>query len=150
MEGVSVNVYKGLRGYWARRGYQRLGNGGRATPADSSGRSRRRRRSFRWRRVKVAPRVKLMKLIIRSPKRFLIWLRDAYVKMMMGFATSRVCSAGYGGSVADADMSGFGRGPLKEYDQKMIVEIYKSLMVAQGQLVPQAGVPRSGVVVCRR
>lgn len=147
MESVSLIVQKGLRGYWASRGYQRLGVGGRGGPADPAGR----RRRFRWRRFKVARRVKLMKLIVRSPKRFLIWLRDAYVKMMMGFASSGICSAGYGGYMADAGISSFGRAPLKEYDKRVIVEIYKSLVVAQGQLVPhEAGDVHPGIVVCRR
>lgn len=143
MGAVSISIYKGLRAFWARRGYQRLGDGGRRVPAD-------RRRRFRLRRFKVAPRVKLMNLIIRSPKRFLIWLRDAYVKMMMGFATSRICTAGYGGSVADASISSFGKAPLKEYDKRMIVEIYKSLVVAQGQLVPREAVDLSSGLVVRR
>lgn len=101
--------------------------------------------------MKVAPRVRLVKLTVRSPKRFFIWLRDAYVSMMMGFATSRVCRAGYGGPIADAGITSFGRGPLKEYDQRMIIEIYKSMMVTQGQLVPREAVDiRSAVAVCRR
>ncbi|KAK4741619.1 hypothetical protein SAY87_025207 [Trapa incisa] len=133
MEGVSSTVYRGLSGYWARtrRGYRRLGGG--ADPA-----CRRRKLQFRWRRIKVAPRVKL---IIRSPKRLLTWLRDAYAKMMMRLASSRLCSSGYGCYVADAGISSFGKAPLKEYDKKMIIEIYKSLMLAQ------SGDARTAIVV---
>ncbi|KAJ6404144.1 hypothetical protein OIU84_012351 [Salix udensis] len=40
--------------------------------------------------------------------------------------------AGYGDRIA-----AFGARPIKEYDDKMIAEIYKSLVKAQGQLVPR-------------
>ncbi|KAK4779832.1 hypothetical protein SAY87_015938 [Trapa incisa] len=147
MEGVSVKVYRGMKSFWVRRGYQRLDE----QQAPAAGRARRRR--FRLRRLKVAPRLKLLRLIVRSPKRFLVWLRDNYMKMMMELAGSRVCSTGYGyyGYVVDPAISSFCRAPIKEYDQKMLIEIYKSLKVAQGQLVPrEAGELRSGTLVCRQ
>ena len=140
MEGVSVNVYKGLRGYWTRRNYQRLGGSGRGrkirTVDAGSGRTRRRRL---W-RFKISRKLKLkFRLnvsLLRSPKRLLIWLRDRYVRMMMGLANTRVCStAGFGGAVADPGINSFGSIPLKEYDQRVIVEIYKSLVAAQDKLV---------------
>jgi hypothetical protein len=87
----------------------------------------RRRRRFAW-RIKVKPKLKALKMS--SPKRFFVWLRDAYVKMMLGIANSRaIGTAGYG--------DGIGARPIKEYDEKMIIEIYKSLVMAQGQLVPR-------------
>lgn len=66
-----------------------------------------------------------------SPKRLLVWLRDSYVDMMMRLANSRTVGAsGYGGS-------GFGQRQMKEYDEKVLVEIYKSILMAQahGNLV---------------
>lgn len=71
------------------------------------------------------PKLRILKKA--SPKKFLVWLRDSYVKMMMRLANSRVVgSSGYGGS-------GFGSGPMKEYDEKVLVEIYKSILMAQAQ-----------------
>ncbi|CAN8280316.1 unnamed protein product [Cochlearia groenlandica] len=79
-----------------------------------------------WRIKIVRPKLRI--LIKRaSPKKLLVWLRDSYVKMMMRLANSRVVgSSGYGGS-------GFGSGPLKEYDEKALVEFYKSILMAQAQ-----------------
>lgn len=91
-----------------------------------------RRRRF-W-RIKIKPKLKILKMT--SPKKFFVWLRDAYVKMMMGFANSRVIGAGgYVAGVPDG-IAAFGQRPLKEYDEKMVIEIYKSLVMAQG-LVPR-------------
>ncbi|XP_004299916.1 PREDICTED: uncharacterized protein LOC101303708 [Fragaria vesca subsp. vesca] len=114
MEGVSATVHKGLRGYWRRRGYKKL-----------SGNGKKRRRVWR-RRIKLAPKLKLR--ITRFPK-FLVWLRDAYVNLMMRFANSRVFTTSYGGSVCHG--GSFGTRPLKEYDDKIIIDIYKSLMLSQ-------------------
>lgn len=128
MEGISVKAFRGLKSYWKKRGYERLGVSDRRSSdaVEEASTSSRRRRRFSW-RIKIKPRVKLQKLI-RAPKSFLIWLRDAYVKMMMRFANSRVCSAAsYGGT----GVGTFGIRPLKEYDQKLIVEIYKSVLLSQ-------------------
>ncbi|XP_054779979.1 uncharacterized protein LOC129287768 [Prosopis cineraria] len=137
MEGVSVSVLKGLKEYWKRRGYQRLNGSGRRrrrTCRVKLGSGRRRR--F-W-RIKMAPRIRFTR--IPSPKKMLLWLRDAYVRMMMRVANSRAMSfnmgcpvVGFGGGTPAL---GFGRGPLKEYDEKMIIQMYKSLMLRQAHLVP--------------
>ncbi|KAI3414379.1 uncharacterized protein J3R85_016378, partial [Psidium guajava] len=134
MEGASVVAYKGLRGYWRRRTYRRLGGSGsrRRMPVVELGSARRRRR---WScRIKVSPKLGFLrspKKFLLWPKKFLIWLRDGYVNMMLGFADSRVGGA-YG---ADVGLSGFGRRPLKEYDQRVIVEVYKALIAAQAKAV---------------
>ncbi|KAI3679108.1 hypothetical protein L6452_38417 [Arctium lappa] len=121
MEGLTTRVYKGVKGYWRRRGYQRLG-----TTAEP------RRRINRW-RIRITPRLKLK--LRCSPKRWFIGLRDAYVKIMMKMANSsvvrcRTMSSGHGGQ-------DFGTTARKEYDEKMILEIYKTLAMRQGQLVTQ-------------
>ncbi|KAJ6955932.1 hypothetical protein NC652_007128 [Populus alba x Populus x berolinensis] len=136
MEGVSARIYTKMKEYWSRRGYERINGSGRtrrswpvelSSVSTTSRRRRRRRRRFAW-RMKVKPKLKALKMS--SPKRCFVWLRDAYVKMMLGFANSRaVGTAGYG--------DGFGARPIKEYDEKMINEIYKSLVMAEGQLVPR-------------
>ncbi|XP_068661155.1 uncharacterized protein [Aristolochia californica] len=126
-----------LRGYWRRKSYVRLdGLPGRRrksrveiSTVDAS-----RRRRF-W-RIRIAPRLKLFR--IASPKRFFLRLRDAYVRMMLSFANSSVFSGGYGYGNDVPGRVGFGKGPLKEYDEKVIVEIYKTL-VAQGQLMARQG-----------
>lgn len=147
-------MYKGLRGYWKRKGYEKLNGSGsrrrwrwrRSRRAELG--STRRKRSWR---IRIAPKLGFLRRVP-SPKKLLVWLRDAYVKLMLGFANSRVCSsAGYGGATwGNGIGGGFGRGPLKEYDDKMIIEIYKSLMLAQSQLVSRDA-PRLGPeIVARR
>ncbi|KAE8671279.1 glycosyl transferase family 8 family protein [Hibiscus syriacus] len=144
MEGVSTTMYKRLGGYWKRRGYVKL-NGGtrggaRRSRVELGGSSR--RRPF-W-KIRVRAKVRLP-----SPKKFFVWLRDAYVKMMLGLANSRAVT-GYGGAMGDHGVSAFGKRPIKEYDEKMIVEIYKSLVMAQGQLVPREAGKLSSAVICKR
>ncbi|KAL7226895.1 hypothetical protein ACSBR1_021879 [Camellia fascicularis] len=132
MEGVSATMYKGLRGYWKRKNYERLSKSGRRRKNNNQvelGRSGRRRRRF-W-RIKISPKLRFF-----SPKKFLIGLRDAYVNFMIRIANKGVMSSGFGG-VVDNSIAGFGRGPVKEYDEKMIIEIYKSLVMAQAQFVPR-------------
>uniref|UniRef100_A0A5B7C1Q9 Uncharacterized protein n=1 Tax=Davidia involucrata TaxID=16924 RepID=A0A5B7C1Q9_DAVIN len=147
MEGVSTRVYKGLRGYWKRRGYERLNGSGRRRKnrvelaAVAGSNSNRRRRRF-W-RIKITPKLRF------SPKKFFIGLRDAYVNMMLRLASSSMINSGGIGGAAGDGIGGFGRGPLKEYDEKVIVEIYKSLVMAQGQLVPRDE-PRFGTQIVGR
>lgn len=63
------------------------------------------------------------------------------MKMMMGLANSRVVTVGasagsFGGGACTAP-GWFARAPLKEYDEKVILQIYKSLLMARGQhMVP--------------
>ena len=130
MEEESVSLYRGLRSFWTRKGYVRLnGSGKRKNRMELARLGSNRRRRF-WR---IKPKLRFFR--IPSPKKFFIWLRDAYVKMMLGFANSRVASSGYCGALGN-DIGGFGGGfgqrPLKEYDEKMIIEIYKSLVISQG------------------
>jgi len=135
MKGVSARIYTKMKEYWSRRGYERINGSGRTRrswPVElgSVSTTSRRRRRFAW-RIKVKPKLKALKMS--SPKRFFVWLRDAYVKMMLGIAKSRAISTGgYGDGIG-----AFGARPIKEYDEKMIIEIYKSLVMAQGQLVPR-------------
>lgn len=127
MEVESVSVFQGLRSFWARKGgYVRLnGSGRRKNRVELARLGSNRRRRF-WR---IKPKLRFFR--IPSPKKFFIWLRDAYVKMMLGFANSRVMSSGYSGVLGDG-IGGFGQRPPKEYDEKMIIEIYRSLVMAQG------------------
>ncbi|KAB5569492.1 hypothetical protein DKX38_003285 [Salix brachista] len=134
MEGVSARMHRKMKGYWSRSGYERINGSGRIRrnrPAEmGSGTTTSRRRRFTW-RIKVRPKLKILKMS--SPKKLFVWLRDAYVKMMLRFGNSRaIGDAGYGDRIA-----AFGARPIKEYDDKMIAEIYKSLVMAQGQLVPR-------------
>lgn len=133
MEGLSASMYKGVRNYWEKKGYQRInGSGRRRRNRVELARMGGNRRKRFW-RIKINPKMSLFKFL--SPKKFFVRLRDAYVNMMLGFANSRVCSSGYGGAITGFG-NGYGRGPLKEYDERYIVELYKSVVVAQGQLVP--------------
>ncbi|EHA8591161.1 hypothetical protein COCNU_scaffold035290G000030 [Cocos nucifera] len=146
-----METYKGgLKGYWKRRAYHRL---------DGSGRGPRRRsraelgggRKRRFWRIPIAPPRLRFLARAASPKRFLARIRDAYVRMMLSFASTGAIAARcaeYGGD----GVAGFRRPQLKEYDEKMIVEIYKSL-VAQGSLIATAaggGAERTGQTAVRR
>ncbi|CAI9104896.1 OLC1v1003686C1 [Oldenlandia corymbosa var. corymbosa] len=147
MEGITVNAYKSVKGYWKRKGYKKLdgkrfgrrkmpvielGGGG---PNPGAGNPPKQRRRF-WRMKKLKLRLRF------SPKKLLIGLRDAYVNFMNRLAGSRYINSsgiatGYyvGGGGGGP---GFGVRPLKEYDERMIIQIYKSLLVAQSQFVNPA------------
>ncbi|GER42773.1 mitochondrial carrier family protein [Striga asiatica] len=147
MEGISTAVYRGIRGYWRRKAYERLSGGRnrkvRVIRLGSDGGDRPARRRRFW-RIKLLPRLRLR--VRFSPKKLLLGLRDAYVGMMMKIANSAAVGGGYGGYPA----AGFGVRPLKEYDERMIVEIYKSIVVAQGQLVPRDAAWIGSEITCRR
>ncbi|KVI12524.1 uncharacterized protein LOC112507662 [Cynara cardunculus var. scolymus] len=122
MEGLRTRVYKGVKRYWGRRHYERLGGKNR----EESGTKRRKR--F-W-RIRITPKLKLRY----SPRKFIVGIRDGYMRMMMKMANSPVVagSGGYGEGIAR-----FGMKPVKEYDEKIIIEIYKSLAMRQAhQMVP--------------
>ncbi|KAG7531170.1 hypothetical protein ISN44_Un55g000660 [Arabidopsis suecica] len=115
--------------YWRRlRGYQRLD--GSAKKANSGRRNVKRvkmdpTRKRRFWRIKIVPKLRFLKKS--SPKK----LGDAYVNMMLRLANSRVVGSSYG-----YGQYGYGSGlASKEYDEKKLVEIYKSILMAQGNLV---------------
>lgn len=68
--------------------------------------------------------------------------------MMMKMANSRMLGSGYG--TGFDGVTGFGMRPIKEYDEKMIVEIYKSIVMAQGQLVPRDAAWIGSEITCKR
>lgn len=143
MEGITASVCKGVKEYWRRRGYERINGSGRRrlnrVKLGSANRTGKSRRLWRW-RIKLSPKIRIRK--IPSPKKVLLWVRDAYVRMMLGLANSRVMTvsgsvSGFGGALSGADTSsfaGFGRAPHKEYDEKMIIQIYKSILMAHAPL----------------
>ncbi|KAL8492292.1 hypothetical protein ACS0TY_023788 [Phlomoides rotata] len=45
--------------------------------------------------------------------------------------------SGYGSGFGSDSVTKFGMRSIKVYDEKMIVEIYESIVMAQGQLVPR-------------
>ncbi|XP_057439239.1 uncharacterized protein LOC130731069 [Lotus japonicus] len=125
MEGVSASMRQALKKYWRRRGYKRLINGfdsRRRNEAELGAGGGRRRR--RW-RFKVVPKIRIPR--ISSPKKMALWVRDAYVRMMVGLASSKVVSMG-----VSVTGDSFGRAPPpKEYDDKIMVRMYNSLIMAQ-------------------
>jgi hypothetical protein len=144
-------TYKGgIKAYWKRRGYYRidaaaaqrrpplptaeLGGGGVAqAPEDGSGRRHRRRRGWRVRRGQLGRRV----LSALSPRRWLMRLRDAYVSAMLRLASSPavVGYGGAGGPYCATATHGHGAAvQLKEYDEKVLVEIYRSILARGGPL----------------
>ncbi|XP_042022750.1 uncharacterized protein LOC121770021 [Salvia splendens] len=147
MEGISATVYKGIRRYWRRKGYQRIDSAGRNTKPrvvelGGGGSAPPRRRPWR---IKLAPPRLKLKLRF-SPKKLLLGLRDAYMGMMMRIASTRMIGSGFSGD----GVSGFGMRPAKEYDRRMVVEIYKSIVVAQGQLVPRDAAWIRSEITCPR
>lgn len=142
MEGVSTKVYKGLKGYWRRRGYRRISGSGRkrVIPAVHLGSGGSTRRIRVW-SVKIRRKIKLRW----SPKKFFIGIRDAYMRMMMRLASSSAMGVsgygnGYGGEAC------FVTRPVKEYDEKMVVELYKKILMGRNQLVH----PDGSEIVLRR
>ncbi|CAL9047228.1 unnamed protein product [Musa banksii] len=115
-----MESYKGgLKGYWKRRGYHRADGGQgrrRLCKAELGGGGRRRRRFWR---IKISPRLGFLRAA--SPRRILARIRDAYVRMMLGFANC-VAYGGYG--YGGVEVTGLPRPALKEYDEKVLVEIY--------------------------
>ncbi|KAK9076550.1 hypothetical protein SSX86_004884 [Deinandra increscens subsp. villosa] len=126
MERITTRVFQGVKGYWRRRRYERLGGKSRGR---SGGPNKLRRRRF-W-RIRIAPKLKL-KLRF-SPKKLLIGIRDGYVNLMMRMANSPVIAGGGG---YGEGISKFGTQPVKDYDEKVIIEIYKTLVARHAQLMP--------------
>ncbi|XP_076943162.1 uncharacterized protein LOC143613303 [Bidens hawaiensis] len=118
MEGLTAKVYNGVSSYWRSRGYRRLDG-----PEKNSGRPRRRM----W-RVRLNRRLKLK--LPRSPRKIFISLRDAYVNIMMKLANTSVVR---GRTVTGYNGVGFGKTMVKEYDEKVIIEICKNLAIRQNQ-----------------
>jgi hypothetical protein len=134
MEGITSSMQRGFKKYWKRRkGYQILNKSNRRKKntvklgggATTTGTKR------RW-RIKISPKIKIPK--ISSPKKWMVvWLRDTYVRMMLGLANSKVMSL----STFGDPTGGFGRTQQpKEYDDKMLVHMYNSLVMGPGHLVP--------------
>ncbi|WZZ56164.1 hypothetical protein YC2023_056271 [Brassica napus] len=115
--------------YWRRsRGYERLDGSTKKSNSDPT-----RKRRF-WKRIKIVRKLRVLKKT--SPKKLLTRLRDSYVNMMVRLASSPAI----GSSFAYAK---------KEYDEKKLVEIYKSMLMAQGTLVHRnAPKPSSDSIAC--
>lgn len=145
MAGASATSTRkgGIKAYWKHRGYDRLdaaaaqrrpalataelGAGGKA-PATAG-----RRRGWRVRRRGLGRRL----LRALSPRRLLARLRDAYVNAMLRLASS--AAVGYGSAPFCAASEPFARPrPLKEYDEKVLVEMYRSIL-ARGGVIPLSG-----------
>lgn len=135
MEGI-------LKKYWRRsiRGYQRLHVSDRRKRETLKLGSNQRRKTWQ---IKIATKIRIPK--ISSPKKIVLWVRDSYVKMMLALANSMGASAtGYGGDAVSTARDGFRRAPPpKEYDEKMIIDMYKSLVMVQGKLLPQDPTPNA-------
>lgn len=133
----------GLKGYWRKRGftYSRLSHPKPSTVVLGSDTSATASTSRGKRFFRIPRRIRFLKRI-GSPKRWLAYLRDAYVRMMLRLASS--ASLGYGYSGADV---AFGPQKWKEYDEKMLVEIYKQVL-SQGAIVPaETGVDGRQIVI---
>uniref|UniRef100_A0ACD5TGE8 Uncharacterized protein n=1 Tax=Avena sativa TaxID=4498 RepID=A0ACD5TGE8_AVESA len=134
----------GIKAYRKLRGYDRLdaaaaqrrpplptaelGAGGGAKTAATSAAGR--RRGWRVRRRGLGRRI----LRALSPRRWLARLRDAYVDAMLRLASS--AAVGYGSTPYCSAPEPFARPrPPKEYDEKVLVEMYRSIL-ARGGVIP--------------
>jgi hypothetical protein len=131
--------YKGgIKAYWKRRGYDRIDDDAAAQrrprlPSAELAPARR-RRGWRVRRV---PGRALRAL---SPRRLVARLRDAYVNAMLRLASSAApyCTA--------EDPFTQPRPLVREYDEKALVEIYRSIL-ARGEAAPVVSAARLPAVV---
>jgi hypothetical protein len=154
--GGKAAAYKGgIKGYWKRRGYDRLdaaaaqprprlptaelGGGGEGEGEAQPQPQRHRRRGWRVRRRRAGV---LGRRLLRalSPLRLLARLRDAYVNAMLRLASSAAV-VGYGASTgpyctAAADPFNRPRPLTRDYDEKALVEIYRSILARGGEAGP--------------
>ena len=112
--------------YWrkSRRGYERLDGSAKKSNSDPT----RKRRV--WRRIKIVRKLRVLRKT--SPKKLLTRLRDSYVNMMLRLANSPAIAS-----------------RSREYEEKKLVEIYKSMLMAQGTLVHRnVPKPSSDSIAC--
>ncbi|KAL6619407.1 hypothetical protein ACP70R_034546 [Stipagrostis hirtigluma subsp. patula] len=161
----SANHKGGIKAYWKRRGYDRLdaaasqrrprlptaelGAGGQGAAAAAAQltqqEGRRRRRGWRVGRRAGGLGRRLLRAL--SPRRLLSRLRDAYVGAMLRLASSAAV-AGYGAAPFCHAADPFTRPrPLREYDEKMLVEIYRSILASGGGDAPVVAAARLPTVV---
>ncbi|MFS8005098.1 hypothetical protein Hanom_Chr13g01233451 [Helianthus anomalus] len=125
MEGLTTKVYNIVKSHWRRRGYHRLGTTTNTiVHGDHEEKSKPRRRR-KW-RVRIPPRLKLK--LARSPQKLFIRLRDAYVQLMMKLANT---SAVRGRTMIGCNGDGYGKMMIKEYDEKIVIEIYKNVVIGK-------------------
>lgn len=156
-------TYKGgIKAYWKRRGYYRvdaaaaqrrpplptaeLGGRGDGVAGHQPPPPRRLRRGWRVRRGGGQLGRRLLRAL--SPRRWLVRLRDAYVSAMLRLASSPAVGYGAGAPYCAATTNhggvAFAPRQLKEYDEKVLVEIYRSIL-ARGGPLPIAAEGAAGV-----
>ncbi|KAJ0791028.1 hypothetical protein HanOQP8_Chr01g0000981 [Helianthus annuus] len=124
----------GLKRYWRRRSYRRLG-----TTTDES----RSKRKWSW-KIRMPRRLKIKLRFKFNPKKFIANVHEAYVRMMMSIASSPVVRSGSIGGYDAGGFSQFGMRPMKEYDEKVIIQMYNSLVMRQAQLKALEAEPVTG------
>ncbi|MFS7901635.1 hypothetical protein Hanom_Chr01g00002011 [Helianthus anomalus] len=124
----------GLKRYWRRRSYRRLG-----TTTDES----RTKRKWSW-KIRMPRRLKIKLRFKFNPKKFIANAHEAYVRMMMRIASSPVVRSGSIGGYGAGGFSQFGMRPMKEYDEKVIIQMYNSLVMRQAQLKALEAEPVTG------
>ncbi|CAM8893242.1 hypothetical protein QQ045_026944 [Rhodiola kirilowii] len=132
MEGVAATAYASLKAYWCRKDYRRLTatkhiDDAATATLGSQQPSKARRFKIRRGRLKLG-RFGFIRLC--SVRKLFQRMRDAYMNLVLSAASKGIFSVGYGGS-----------GRLrKEYDETMLVEIYKRIVLAQqGRLAQKIG-----------
>ncbi|XP_071712565.1 uncharacterized protein [Rutidosis leptorrhynchoides] len=127
MGHLGSKVSNGVKQYWLRRGYKHLAIGT-DKPKSKTNRSSR--------RIKVASKLKIkLKFKLKlNLKKFLTRFRRAYVSMMMKVANSPLVSGGGLGGFGGDGACQSGMRPTKDYDEKIVIQMYNSLVMRQAQL----------------
>ncbi|KAG0452530.1 hypothetical protein HPP92_024911 [Vanilla planifolia] len=121
-----MELYKGgLKGYWKLRDAHKLGSGGRRATSKLK-LCRRRRPIFRWSKAwqRLPGLVPATNLIVR--------LRDAYVGGCLALSRTSVLDDRHGNAFEAFQKR------EKEYDERAIVQMYKSLLVEKQRLAAGA------------
>ncbi|XP_071718228.1 uncharacterized protein [Rutidosis leptorrhynchoides] len=127
MGHLGSKVSKGVKRYWRRRSYQHL-----AASTNEVGSKTKR---YSWRiRVPSKLKIKLRFKLKFNPKKLLTRFHSAYVSMMMKVANSPALSGGGLVGFGGDGTSQFGMTPMKEYDEKLVIQLYNSLVIKQEQL----------------
>ncbi|KAK1426724.1 hypothetical protein QVD17_15403 [Tagetes erecta] len=123
MVDLTSKVYKGVKRFRRRRGYRRL-----ASTTDEL-----RSKRGRWSWIRLPKRLKIK--LRCNPKKLFAKVHDTYVRLMMMVANSTAVRGGAiaGYSAGAEGICQFVTRPVKEYDQKMVIQMYKSLVMRPEQ-----------------
>ncbi|XP_071687992.1 uncharacterized protein [Rutidosis leptorrhynchoides] len=128
MGHLRSKVSNGVNQYWRPRGYKPL-----AASTNHNLESKTNRSSWR---IRIASKLKI-KLRYNpkfNPKKLVTRFRRAYVSMMMKVANSPAVIGGVLGAFGSDGDCQIEMRQTKEYDEKLVIQMYNSLVMRQAQL----------------